>query len=151
MKAVLQRVSEARVVINGECAGQIEKGLVILLGVAKGDTSKQADRLADKIAGLRIFGDEADKMNLSLLDIKGGALVVSNFTLCADSRKGRRPSFDPAASPTEANELYEYFVAKLKALGVQRVETGRFGADMKLTLTNDGPVTIWLDTDLLPQ
>lgn len=149
MKAILQRVTEAKVVIEGRTAGQIEAGLVILLGVSQGDTERQADRLADKISQLRIFCDAADKMNLSLLDVGGGALVVSNFTLCADSRKGRRPSFDKAAAPEQADALYEYFTGRLKALGVGRVETGEFGADMQLTLTNDGPVTLWLDTDLL--
>lgn len=149
MKAVLQRVTEAKVVIDEKVAGQIEAGMVILLGVSQGDTERQADRLADKISQLRIFCDAADKINLSLLDTKGSALVVSNFTLCADSRKGRRPSFDKAAAPNQAHALYEYFIERLKALGVGRVETGEFGADMQLTLTNDDPVTIWLDTDLL--
>lgn len=146
MKAVIQRVTEADVTIDNETVGKINKGFLILLGVEKGDTSLDADKLVKKIPGLRIFEDENDKMNLSCLDIDGEMLVVSQFTLCADCSHGRRPSFTDSAPPNEANELYEYFVSELKRAGVKKVDTGRFGADMKVRLLNDGPVTIILDS-----
>ena len=146
MKAVIQRVTEADVTINNETVGKINKGFLILLGVEKGDTSLDADKLVKKIPVLRIFEDENDKMNLSCLDIDGEMLVVSQFTLCADCSHGRRPSFTDSAPPNEANELYEYFVSELKRAGVKKVDTGRFGADMKVRLLNDGPVTIILDS-----
>lgn len=146
MKAVIQRVTEADVTIDNETVGKINKGFLILLGVEKGDTSLDADKLVKKIPVLRIFEDENDKMNLSCLDIDGEMLVVSQFTLCADCSHGRRPSFTDSAPPNEANELYEYFVSKLKRAGVKKVDTGRFGADMKVRLLNDGPVTIILDS-----
>lgn len=146
MKAVIQRVTEADVSIDNETVGKINKGFLILLGVEKGDTSLVADKLVKKIPVLRIFEDENDKMNLSCLDIDGEMLVVSQFTLCADCSHGRRPSFTNSAPPNEANELYEYFVSELKRAGVKKVDTGRFGADMKVSLINDGPVTIILDS-----
>ena len=146
MKTVIQRVTEADVTIDNETVGKINKGFLILLGVEKGDTSLDADKLVKKIPVLRIFEDENDKMNLSCLDIDGEMLVVSQFTLCADCSHGRRPSFTDSAPPNEANELYEYFVSELKRAGVKKVDTGRFGADMKVRLLNDGPVTIILDS-----
>ncbi len=148
MKAVIQRVTNASVSVDGEVKGSIGKGFLILLGVVQGDTSAQAEVLASKIAKLRVFEDDNEKMNLSLLDIGGEALVVSQFTLCADCKKGNRPSFTPSASPDIANELYLEFSELLRNYGVQKVENGVFGADMKVSLLNDGPVTIILDTDL---
>ena len=148
MKAVIQRVKYAAVKVDGEVKGQIEAGLLILLGVTKEDDESTAELLAAKLSKLRIFTDENDKMNLSVMDINGGALVISNFTLCADMKKGNRPSFDPAMPPTEANRLYEYFCAELKKCGVAVVEKGVFGADMAVELLNDGPVTITVDTDI---
>ena len=147
MRALIQRVSHASVTVEGECVGKIEKGLLVLLGVGPQDTEKQADFLAEKCANLRIFVDEIDKMNLSLLDIGGEMLVVSQFTLYADCRKGRRPSFVNAAAPAEADRLYEYFQQSVKNAGVAKVEHGKFGASMQVELLNNGPVTIMLDTD----
>lgn len=149
MKAVIQRVREASVTVDGRVVGQIGSGLAVLLGVVQGDTQAQADILAKKIVELRIFTDEQDKMNRSLLDIKGQALVVSQFTLAADCSHGRRPSFTQAARPEQARMLYEYFVDCVQQLCGQPVETGVFGADMAFALVNDGPVTICLDTDKL--
>lgn len=148
MKAVIQRVKKASVKVEGVTVGSIDDGILVLLGVVKGDTRHTAELLADKISKMRIFCDDADKMNRSLLDIEGKALVISNFTLCADVRKGNRPSFDPAMPPKEASELYEYFCEYLKVCGVMGVEKGLFGADMAVELFNDGPVTIILDTDI---
>jgi D-aminoacyl-tRNA deacylase len=145
MRAVLQRVSRAAVVIDGETVGAIERGLLVLLGVAPADTLAEAQWLAEKAAGLRIFRDEAGKMNLSVADIGGGVLVVSQFTLYGDCRKGRRPSFLDAAPPEVAVPLYEAFVNALRALGLP-VATGRFGAMRQVELINDGPVTLILDT-----
>lgn len=142
MRALLQRVREARVEVEGAVTGAIGPGLLILLGVAREDSDAAAAYLAAKVANLRVFSDAAGKMNLSVLDVAGGALVVSQFTLYGDTRKGRRPSFDQAAPPAEANRLYEAFVAELRRLGVARVETGVFQADMQVHLINDGPVTI---------
>ena len=147
MRVVLQRVSFANVEINKEIKGKCDKGFLVLLGVKQGDTEKEADFLASKVANLRVFSDENDKMNLSLLDIGGEALVISNFTLYADCSHGRRPSFINAEKPDKAHELYEYFCSKLKEKGVTSVEKGEFGADMKVSLLNDGPVTIILDTE----
>ena len=147
MRALIQRVSHASVTVEGECVGKIEKGLLVLLGVGPQDTEKQADFLAEKCANLRNFVDENDKMNLSLLDIGGEMLVVSQFTLYADCRKGRRPSFVNAAAPAEADRLYEYFQQSVKNAGVAKVEHGKFGASMQVELLNNGPVTIMLDTD----
>ena len=147
MKAVLQRVSSAKVTSGGRVLGEIGQGLAVLLGVVTGDGVDEADFLAEKAAGLRVFEDENGKMNKSLLEVGGGMLVVSNFTLCADARRGRRPSFTGAAAPEEANDLYLRFVAAAKDAGVSPVETGVFGADMRVSIENDGPVTILLDTD----
>jgi D-tyrosyl-tRNA(Tyr) deacylase len=145
MKAVLQRVSRARVRVGGETAGEIGAGLCILLGVARGDDPAAASRLAEKAARLRIFENEEGRFDRSLLDVGGEALVVSQFTLIADTRKGQRPSFTDAAPPEEAEPVYEAFCETLRALGV-RVATGVFGARMAVELENDGPVTIVLET-----
>lgn len=146
MKAVLQRVKSAKVKVDGKITGQIEQGFMILLGVEEGDTQKQADALALKISGLRIFTDENDKMNLSLADVGGNVLVVSNFTLCADCSHGRRPSFINAARPETAEPLYEYFCNQLLRNGVNKAEKGVFGADMIVSIENDGPVTLIIDS-----
>lgn len=148
MKAVIQRVRSANVVVDGITVGEIGKGFLILLGVVEGDTEKEAEILAAKTAKLRIFEDENEKMNLSLTDVDGEALVVSQFTLCADCKKGNRPSFTPSAAPDIANALYKKFTALLYENGIERVENGVFGADMQVSLVNDGPVTIILDTDI---
>ena len=145
MRAVVQRVSRAKVSVRGEIVGSIERGLLVLLGVGTTDTRTDADYLADKIAGLRIFEDESTKMNLSVADVGGTVLVVSQFTLYGDMRRGRRPSFDGAAPPTAARELYEYFVEKIRGTGLI-CETGRFQEMMQVELVNDGPVTILLDS-----
>ena len=146
MKAVIQRVLQSDVKIDGRIAGEIGKGYMILLGVVDGDSKEDADKLIKKIPVLRIFEDENGKMNLSCLDVGGEILVISQFTLCADCSHGRRPSFTKSAPPSEANALYEYFVEGLKATGIKKVQTGEFGADMKVSLINDGPVTIILDS-----
>ena len=146
MRAVVQRVTRARVTISAKIAGEISSGVLILLGVGRTDNLESVSYLAEKIANLRIFSDPAGKMNLSLLDVKGSALVVSQFTLYADTRGGRRPSYVQAAAPEEANRLYEEFVRCLRALGVP-VETGVFQAHMEVELINDGPVTILLDSE----
>ena len=147
MKAVIQRVSEASVTVDGETVGAVGRGFLVLLGVMDGDTEADADIMAAKTAKLRIFTDENDKMNLSVLDVEGEILCVSQFTLCADVKKGNRPSFTPSAPPEEARRLYEYFMRRLEAEGVKRVAHGVFGADMKVRLLNDGPVTILFDSD----
>lgn len=144
MRALLQRVTEAAVKVNGENIGSCGQGLLILLGVCKGDTRDEAAFLAEKCLNLRIFSDDEGKMNRSLLDIQGGILVISQFTLYADTRRGRRPSFVEAAVPEVSQPLYEYFVECLRAGGVP-VETGSFGAEMQVSLVNDGPVTILLE------
>lgn len=149
MRAVVQRVANSSVTVEGTTTGAIEQGFLILLGVAVEDTEKEAEKLSAKIAGLRVFTDAQDKMNLSLQDIGGAVLVVSNFTLCADYRTGRRPFFGGAARPEKAEPLYEYFCECMKKNGIQRVEKGIFGADMKVSLLNDGPVTLIIDTDQL--
>lgn len=149
MKAVIQRAESASVTINNERYSEINKGLVVLLGIIEGDTEKQAEILAKKIAEMRIFEDENEKMNLSANDLNLDILVVSNFTLGADCSHGRRPYFVKAARPEVANGLYEYFVEQIKKQPVKKVCTGEFGADMKLAILNDGPVTIILDTDEL--
>ena len=145
MRACLQRVSEARVVVSDEITGEITAGLLVLLGVAEADTDAELTWLADKIINLRIFPDEQDKMNRSLLDTGGSMLVVSQFTLYGDCRKGRRPSFIAAAQPEKAEQMYDKFAHYVAGQGVD-VATGRFRADMKVTLTNNGPVTLWIDT-----
>ena len=146
MKAVIQRVSRASVTVDGEQISSIGDGLLILLGVAQGDVPRDAEALADKIANLRIFSDSDDRMNLSILTTGGAALVISQFTLCANCSHGRRPDFFSAAKPDEAEHLYEYFCERIKAAGVSDVKKGIFGADMKVELLNDGPVTIILDS-----
>lgn len=145
MRAVVQRVTRARVDVDGTAAGEIGPGLLVLLGVAKPDTPADAEFLAAKIAGLRIFEDDAGKMNRSLLETGGAMLVVSQFTLYGDCRKGRRPSFDSAAPPAQARDLYEHFVAAARQTGVP-VETGIFQAHMAVSLTNDGPVTLIIES-----
>ena len=146
MRAVIQRVSHARVTIGGEVHGEIGKGFLILLGVCEGDTEAEAVYLADKCTGLRVFTDENDKMNLSPANIGGGLLVISQFTLYGDCKKGKRPNFMRAAKPELAIPLYETFLARCRESGLP-VETGEFGADMQVELLNDGPVTILMDTD----
>lgn len=143
MKSVIQRVKAASVTVEGKVAGEIGAGILVLLGVEKGDDNTKADWLAEKIINLRIFPDAADKMNLSLNDIGGSLLIVSQFTLAGNCSKGRRPSFDTAAHPDEGKRLYEYFVGRTRALGVP-VATGIFQADMQVNLVNDGPVTFIL-------
>lgn len=145
MRAVLQRVSSASVTVNGEIVGAIKSGLLVLLGVASGDSENDARNLADKTAELRIFEDDAGKMNLSVGDVGGAMLVVSQFTLLGDCRKGRRPSFVAAAPPDVAERLYETFVAAVAVKGIP-TETGRFRANMQVALVNDGPVTLILDS-----
>jgi D-tyrosyl-tRNA(Tyr) deacylase len=146
VRAVVQRVSRAAVSVEGKIVGQIGRGLLVLLGVAHSDDRAATDYLAEKIAGLRIFEDDAGKMNLSIADIGGAVLVVSQFTLYGDVRRGKRPSFDAAAPPDKAKELYEYFVSRVRALGL-RCETGLFQAMMQVELVNDGPITILLDSE----
>ncbi len=148
MKAVIQRVANASVVVDGKEVGSCNRGYLILLGVAEGDTETDAELLCRKIANLRIFRDENDKMNLSIKDIDGEALVISQFTLCANYRHGNRPDFLESAKPAEAERLYEYFKSIL-AREIRRVECGIFGADMKVSLLNDGPVTICMDSEVL--
>jgi D-tyrosyl-tRNA(Tyr) deacylase len=151
MKAVLQRVSSASVSVDGNVTGAIERGFMILLGVEQGDSDKDAEFLAQKSAELRVFADEAGKMNLSIKDVTGSILLISQFTLLADWRKGRRPGFTRAAAPAEAQRLYEYFGKCLENAGVN-VQYGVFGADMKVTLTNDGPVTLLIENQFaVPQ
>ena len=145
MKALLQRVTRASVSIGNEEVGKIGQGLVVFLGVASGDTEKDAQYLAQKIVNLRIFADEEGKFNLSALDINAELLLVSQFTLLADTRKGRRPSFTEAAAPAQAEELFQYFVEQTRATGL-KVATGRFQAYMQVEIHNDGPVTIMLDS-----
>lgn len=144
MRALIQRVSQASVRVDGNVIGQCEQGLLILVCAMRGDSEAQADQLAAKISKLRIFQDEAGKMNQSVRDIEGSALVVSQFTLAADTSRGNRPGFSEAAPPEEAKRLYEYFADQLAGEGIA-VERGQFGADMKVELLNDGPVTIWMD------
>lgn len=144
MKALIQRVDRASVTIDGELFSQIGQGLLVLLGVEKGDEKLNADKLAEKLVKLRIFEDENEKMNKSLLDVSGEMLIVSQFTLCGDCKKGTRPSFDKSAPPEIANGLYEYFISKIKEYEVP-VQTGKFGAMMKVELVNDGPVTFLIE------
>jgi D-tyrosyl-tRNA(Tyr) deacylase len=144
MRALIQRVSEAAVRVDGEIVGEIGPGLLVLVCAMEGDTEANADTLAAKISKLRIFKDDADKMNRSVVDTGGAALVVSQFTLAADTSRGNRPGFSTAARPDEGERLYEYFADQLRGHGIQ-VAQGLFGADMKVALVNDGPVTIWME------
>jgi len=145
MRAVVQRVSRASVKVGNETTGEIERGVLVLLGVAQEDTEADADYLAEKIAGLRIFEDDGGKMNLSVREVGGAVLAVSQFTLFGDVRRGKRPSFDAAARPEVARRLYEYFVERVRGLGL-RCETGRFQEMMEVELVNSGPVTILVDS-----
>lgn len=145
MKIVLQRVKNASVTVEGEKISEIGLGLLLLVGVANGDTETEADWLAEKVSGLRVFADDAGKMNLSVTATRGEVLAVSQFTLLADTRKGKRPSFIGAAPPGEAEPLFDYFCERLRASGVGSVKTGLFGAMMDVALTNDGPVTLLLE------
>jgi D-aminoacyl-tRNA deacylase len=147
VRAVVQRVSQASVTVDGAVTGQIAAGFVILICAMQGDTETHADRLATKIAKLRVFRDDAGKMNLSVRDIAGSALIISQFTLAADLR-GNRPGFSTAASPDDGKRLYDYFTTRMATEGIPTAN-GIFGADMAVALVNDGPVTIWLDTDNL--
>lgn len=146
MRLVVQRVSHSKVEVDSKIIGQIGKGFLVLLGVGPEDTTEIADFLVEKLCNLRVFKDEAEKMNLSIKDIDGELLIVSQFTLYADCKKGNRPSFTNAAKPEKANELYEYFIEKCRNK-VRKVEHGEFGADMKVSLLNDGPVTIILEKE----
>ena len=146
MRAVVQRVSEAKVAVDGKPIGAIGMGLLVLLGVGRDDAEADADTLAEKVAGLRIFPDAQDKMNRSVRDVGGGVMVISQFTLYGDARRGKRPSFLDAAPPDRANALYEYFVERLRAMGIGQIATGEFQAMMDVSLTNAGPVTILLDS-----
>lgn len=148
MKAVIQRVSSASVKVDGEVKGSCNKGFMILFGACEGDAEEDVDILARKTAALRIFCDEQDKMNLSIMDIEGEILAISQFTLCADVKKGNRPSFINAMEPQKAEEFYKLYCQKLRDLGVKKVDEGVFGADMKVELINDGPVTILYDTEI---
>lgn len=148
MKAIIQRVSYANVEVDGKIVGSCKEGFLVLFGAAEGDTVEDAELLARKTANLRIFCDENDKMNLSILDIGGEILAISQFTLLADVKKGNRPSFINAMEPQKANELYKIYCEKLREAGVKKVDEGVFGADMKVSLLNNGPVTILYDTDI---
>lgn len=145
MRAVVQRVTRAQVTVGGEVTGKIDRGLLVLLGVSRADTEKDADYVADKITGLRIFEDEKGKMNLDVAAVGGAVLVVSQFTLYGDIRRGKRPSFDAAATPERARQLYEYFIERIRAASLA-CQTGRFQEMMQVELVNDGPVTILLDS-----
>lgn len=146
MRALIQRVSEAQVTVDGKVVGKTGEGLLILICAMQGDTDAIGTKLAQKIAKLRIFRDDQGRMNRSLLDVGGSALIISQFTLGADTSRGNRPGFSQAANPDEGERLYDSFVTQFKALGIA-TETGQFGADMKVSLLNDGPVTIWMDTE----
>ena len=148
MKAVIQRVTSASVMVDGDIVGSCNEGYMILFGAAEGDTLEDIEILARKTANLRVFCDENDKMNKSILDINGEVLCISQFTLCADVKKGNRPSCISAMAPDLASEYYDIFCEKLKENGIKRVEKGIFGADMKVSLVNDGPVTILFDTEI---
>ncbi|MBQ8337761.1 MAG: D-tyrosyl-tRNA(Tyr) deacylase [Oscillospiraceae bacterium] len=147
MIALIQRTDGASVAVDGKIVGKIDGGLAVFLGILEKDTEMECDFLAKKVANLRVFTDENDKMNLSLLDVGGSVLAISNFTLCANARKGNRPSYDEAMRPEEANKLYERFCEKLRENGISKVEKGVFGAEMKVLVSNDGPISVVLDTD----
>ena len=146
MIALIQRVTHASVVVDNETIGAIQQGLLALIGVQKKDTQQQADRLLQRLLSYRVFADQDDKMNLSVTDIDGGVLLVPQFTLAADTDKGNRPSFSSAAPPAQGEELFNYFVAAARQ-SYAHIQTGRFGADMKVSLLNDGPVTFWLEVN----
>lgn len=146
MRAIIQRVTEASVVVEGEMVGQIGRGLLVFLGIGHGDEEKDLNYMVDKITGLRIFEDNDDKMNLSLMDIQGEILIVSQFTLYGDVRKGKRPSFTLSAFPEKGEDYYNRFIDKIREKNI-KYGTGKFGADMKVSLLNDGPVTIMLDSE----
>ena len=150
MIALLQRVSHGKVVVDGETVGEIQHGLLVLLAVEPTDTELEAERLVERLARYRVFEDEAGRMNLSLLDTGGGLLLVPQFTLAADTRKGLRPSFTAAAAPEQGRRLFDHAVASARRLLGARVATGRFGAHMQVSLTNDGPVTFWLQVEATP-
>ncbi len=143
MIALIQRVVHANVVVDGKTIGKIEQGILALIGVEKDDTEEKADKLLRRLLGYRIFSDAEDKMNLSLIDVEGGLLLVPQFTLVADTKKGLRPSFSSAASPVIGKQFFDYFVKQAR-LDFHKIQTGKFGADMKVSLCNDGPVTFWL-------
>ena len=147
MRAVVQRVTRASVTVDTRITGSIDAGLLVLLGAGAGDTAADLQYIVDKLVNLRIFADDAGKMNRSVLDIAGGVLVVSQFTLYGDARQGRRPAFTGALEPVAAKALYEQSLALIRAAGVTRVEAGEFAADMKVELVNDGPVTLWIDRE----
>lgn len=149
MRVLLQRVTRASVTVNNDVIGKIDRGYLLLTGIEPGDDETLVERMADKVTQLRLFPDEAGRFDESLLDIDGEALVVSQFTLFADARKGRRPGFTGAARPEQASPLCDHFAMRLRDLGVKHVATGQFGADMQVELINDGPVTIWLDSQEL--
>ena len=149
MIGLLQRVARADVEVDGTCVGKIGPGMMVLVCAERGDSEAEADRLLERLLGYRIFADAGGKMNLSLRDVQGGLLLVPQFTLAADTHKGLRPSFTPAASPQEGERLFDYFVARARA-SYAAVESGRFGAHMQVSLTNDGPVTIWLRVEPAP-
>lgn len=151
MRALIQRVTSSTVRVDGQTVGAIGQGLNILLCVMEGDTAAEAELMAAKCAKMRIFEDDDGKMNRSVLDVDGGVLAISQFTLCADCRKGNRPSFSMSAAPDTAKALYEAFAGALRANGVRQVETGIFAADMQVEIHNDGPVTIWLDSEIFKQ
>lgn len=144
MKVLIQRVKHSKVMISGKNVAEINKGILALVGIEKGDTKAQVEKLAKKVVNLRIFPDDNDKMNRSLIDIQGEMLIVSQFTLCGDCKKGTRPSFDKSAPPQVANDLYEYFVSLIKDFGI-KTGTGKFGEMMEVSLINDGPVTFMLE------
>ena len=146
MRIVLQRVTKARVQVDDQTTGEIARGALVLVGAGQDDSETDATYLAEKTVNLRVFADDEGKMNKSVLDISGGVLAISQFTLYGDTRRGRRPAFTSALEPTEAKRLYEFYVAELSRLGIDTVQTGIFAADMKVELTNDGPVTILLDS-----
>lgn len=148
MRAVVQRVTFSKVTVEGRITGQIDRGYNVLLGVMDGDEEKHAELLARKIAMLRVFEDENGKMNKSLLDVDGSVLAISQFTICADIKKGNRPSFTLGAEPERANRLYDYFCLCLEQNGIKNVQKGVFGADMAVDIQNEGPVTILMDTDI---
>jgi D-tyrosyl-tRNA(Tyr) deacylase len=147
VRVLVQRVLEARVDVDGQTVGSVDTGLLLLVGLGAGDGPMEIDWMARKVAGLRIFSDAEGQMNLDLTQVEGGILAVSQFTLYGDCRKGRRPSFIDALEPGQAEPLFEQFVENLRQLGISRVDTGRFGADMKVHLVNDGPVTFWIERE----